>query len=93
MTETSCTGCKIFSMCLGSPDMLLQDNSTYQCYYCGMFYVGKTNFHGTTCLEMYEHAYGGARDRNVVPYVACSDRVCKAKQNRDWKWQKRELTE
>ncbi len=59
MTQTKCTGCKVFTLCLGDPRGFIREGPIRQCYYCGKYYFRETSFSfpdGTFCEEFYTTA-------------------------------------
>ncbi len=84
-----CTGCKIFSMCLGDPASLIETQTVYQCRYCGGYVMGRGRQlpRASLCGEFitYAKSYGHANyiQKMVCDYPACEERSCESARYKD----------
>ena len=54
-TKSKCTGCKVFTLCLGDPLGLTKANLVGQCRYCRATYVGSLKLqYKDLCGEFHE---------------------------------------
>ncbi len=84
MSTTKCTGCPVFTMCLGDGIGVLFINKTVRrCYYCQKYYTGETQYLDKIfCDEFYtiaEEFFPGDWERTAGrgnATLACSAERC-----------------
>ncbi len=76
MTKTKCTGCKVFTMCLGDPYGFITTDPVFRCGYCERYHFGSFSFSGYEfCTELHLAVLEGnphERER----YMSCNDIKC-----------------
>ncbi len=83
MSEESCTGCKIFSLCLGDPASLLDARIVDKCRYCGTYVMGKKQVYMTAlCIRFrayaHEYTHSCLIGTTVCSHSACASRACQS---------------
>ncbi len=89
MTKTKCTGCKLFSLCLGDGVAFLHSGIVSKCFYCHCYMVGHTphRFYAQDCEDMLREEQSNNHDdkKKATFWESCGDPDCdrRAKQDRE----------
>lgn len=83
-TKHKCTGCPIFTQCLGSPGQFIY--SANKCQFCGYWFIKNFRFQPTFCDQLRNHAdvalmslAGSLRTAKAV----CKEPECQEKMARE----------
>ncbi len=81
LKKSLCTGCPVFTMCLGDLDGFLEKGPLRRCNHCGEHFIRRTWFPDKTfCEEFYDivksYHPGPTRHTTLEKYAVCHHATC-----------------
>ncbi len=78
MIRTNCTGCRVFTMCLGDPVSLILSGVLYVCRYCGGYlFPGGKKFHEPCFCEEFLSSAKASGSSYRVTKTVCNSKFCR----------------